>query len=320
MPADTDSRAAGSRDAFSSMALVLEDERIGAERAADLRAPYEQLLTDLLALRERRERRPVVVGICGAQASGKSVLARVLQAGLRDAAGLAVAVLSLDDLYLSSRERARLAARVHPLLRTRGVPGTHDVQLGMQVMRRLLHAGRDAITPLPRFDKLADEPRPQTQWEAFRGPADLVIFEGWCVGARPQTPDALAEPVNALERELDAGGRWRRYVNDQLAGPYRGLFDLLDRLVMLRAPGFEVVFRWRREQEHKLAARLAAAAPPGDAPASGATRRVMNDAQLERFIMHYERLSRHILAEMPARADVLLSLDAERRILSLQCR
>ncbi len=333
MPSDTDSRAAGVQDAFASLGRILTDERISREQAPALRVHYEQLLADVLALRESRDRRPIVVGICGAQASGKSVLARVLQAGLRDGAGLAVAVLSLDDLYLSSRERARLSTQVHPLLRTRGVPGTHDVQLGVQVIERLLQAGHGQITSLPRFDKLADEPRPDTQWERFEGSADVVLFEGWCVGARPQTAAQLAAPVNALERELDPDGRWRAYVNDQLAGPYRGLFGLLDRLVMLRAPGFDVVFRWRREQEHKLAARLSDAATSGGAdpagsiaptsgadPASGAPRHVMSDTQLERFVMHYERLSRHMLAEMPSRADVLVTLDAERQILSLQRR
>lgn len=326
MPSDTVPRpaSASTGDPLHVLPLVFQHEGIPPSQAASLRPYYAQLLEDLLALRERCGERAPVVGICGAQGSGKTLLARVLQRALQEA-GLAVAVLSLDDLYLSSAERARLAAQVHPLLRTRGVPGTHDVRLGVQLIERLRQAPGDARTPLPRFDKLADEPCPADQFEIFTGRADLVLFEGWCVGAHPQPPEALLPPLNALERELDADGRWRGYVNGQLQGPYRELFGMLDRLILLRAPGFDVVFRWRREQEHRLAARAGAGgispAGPGEAPAlAPGMPRIMSDAQLERFIMHYERLSRHILEEMPGRADVIIGLDGQRRILSLQRR
>jgi D-glycerate 3-kinase len=137
-----------------------------------------------------------------------------------------------------------------------------------------------------------------------------VIFEGWCVGAVPQESAALAVPVNELERNEDRDGRWRRYVNEQLAGPYRALFGLLDRLLLLRTPGFEVVFEWRRQQERELAA----ATRPGSAS------KIMDDATLARFIAHYERLTRHILAEMPGRADIVASLDSHRQITDIQIR
>jgi D-glycerate 3-kinase len=284
-----------------------------AQLGAALRSAYAPLLADVLALRARRESEPVVFGLCGSQGSGKSTLARVLQAALQDDHGLAVAVISLDDLYLPSTERARLAATVHALLRTRGVPGTHDVGLGVDVIQRLLHAQPGATARLPRFDKLVDEPVPPDQWQPFHGRADVVLFEGWCVGALPQDCADLAVPINVLEREHDADGRWRCYVNEQLAGPYRRLFGLIDRLAMLQAPGFEVVFEWRRQQEHELARH---ARQSGGASAA----RVMSDAELQRFVMHYERLTRHILAEMPGRADVLVTLDARRNIVALERR
>jgi D-glycerate 3-kinase len=300
-------------DVSAALERIFCEERIPAGQAATLAPHYQQLLEDVLALRERRAGHPVVVGICGAQASGKSTLVRVLQAALREGAGLPAAVLSIDDLYLSSAARAQLAAQVHPLLRTRAVPGTHDVNLGIRVIDQLRHARPGEPTLLPRFDKLADEPRPQAQWERFQGPAEVVLFEGWCVGARAQAPAALRMPLNSLERDEDAQGHWRGYVNQQLAGPYQRLFGLLDQLIMLRAPGFEVVFSWRREQEHKLAAR---ARDPFQQPPA----RVMDDAQLRRFILHYERLTRHILEEMPARADVCVLLDAQRRIQAVERR
>jgi len=240
----------------------------------------------------------IVVGLCGPQASGKSTLTAVL-ARLLEERGLRTAVLSLDDLYLTRAERAALARDVHPLLATRGVPGTHDVALGTRALASLRAGGG---TLLPRFDKAADD---RGEGAVFEGPADVVIFEGWCVGAIPQPAADLTWPVNALERERDRDGTWRGHVNAQLAGPYRSLFDGLDLLVLLQAPGFEVVLAWRQEQERKLRERLAHEGAGG--------RRAMSDDEVAGFIAHYERLTRWILAEMPARADVVVALDAARK-------
>ncbi|MES2342069.1 MAG: kinase [Pseudomonadota bacterium] len=240
-----------------------------------------------------------VVGVCGTQASGKSTLTAVLRR-LLEARGLRVAALSLDDLYLTHAERQVLAREVHPLLATRGVPGTHDVALGLAVLDGLARPGEIL---LPAFDKAADDRRPAGV--PVVGPVDVILFEGWCVGAVAQDPAALAEPVNALERERDPDGRWRSFVNAALAGPYQDLFTRIDLLVLLKAPSFEVVLAWRREQEAKLRARLARE--------GGDLKRAMTDDQVADFIAHYERLTRHILAEMPGRADVVVELDAERR-------
>lgn len=242
-----------------------------------------------------------VVGICGTQASGKSTLTAVLRR-LLEQRGLSVAAFSLDDLYLTRAERQALAHDVHPLLAVRGVPGTHDIALGVAVLDSL---GRSGVTAVPAFDKARDDRRPVADWRSIDGPADVVLFEGWCVGARPQPAADLALPVNALERDQDPDGAWRSFVNAQLAGPYQGLFARLDLLVLLQAPGFETVLAWRQEQEGKLRERLAREG--GDAS------RVMSDAQVDAFIRHYERLTRHILVEMPVRADVLVELDAARR-------
>ncbi len=242
--------------------------------------------------------RLAMLGLAGAQGSGKSTLAARLKARM-DESGVPTALLSIDDLYLGHAARAQLAERVHPLLRTRGVPGTHDVALGLAVIAAL-ERGEDAL--LPRFDKGTDDRLPIAQWDRAPLGTRLLLFEGWCVGARPRTPAALDPPINLLERQEDADGRWRRFVHDALAGPYQRLFARIDRLVFLAAPDFAIVSRWRAQQEEKLRA-------------SG---HGMDDAALARFIQHYERITRHMLADMPAHADVTIALDTERQVVAMR--
>ena len=245
--------------------------------------------------------RPMVVGVCGSQASGKTTLSAFLQLLLRQA-GLTAQTLALDDLYLSRPAREALAKRVHPLFVTRGPPGTHDVALGQAVLDVLTGVRPADGLAMPRFDKAADTLAALRTWPPLEGPVDVVLFEGWCVGARPQDPAALDQPVNGLERDRDPRGVWRRYANDRLAGDYAELFGRLDLLLMMKAPSFRAVFDWRALQERKLGDRLRA-----EGGLTGG-RRLMDDDGLRLFLAHYQRLTEHILAEMPARADVVVRL------------
>ncbi|WP_293473247.1 kinase [Phenylobacterium sp.] len=249
-----------------------------ADRAVDWRADFG---------------RTALIGLCGAQGSGKSTIAAAT-ARLLAERGFNVAAISLDDFYLGREARGWLAGKTHRLLQVRGPPGTHDVALACAVLDHLRQPG---ATPLPAFDKATDERRPKSRWREVEGPVDIVIFEGWCVGARPEPAERLRTPLNALERRDDPSGAWRGYVNRQLAEPYQALFGRLDRLVMLAAPGFEVVRGWRAEQEAKLRARTGAG---------------MSDAQVGQFVQHYERLTRWMLEEMPRRADWTIRLNADR--------
>ncbi|WP_298195273.1 kinase [Novosphingobium sp.] len=244
-----------------------------------------------MAARRATQEGALIVGVSGSQGSGKSTLCRMLEMLLRESHGLHAATLSLDDLYLTRAERAALARTVHPLFATRGVPGTHNVALGLSLLGAV-RAGR-APLKLPRFDKAKDDRAPEAEWHRFAEPLDVLLCEGWCLGARPQAEDVLAAPINRLEAEDDPDGIWRRHVNAALAGPYRALFEEPDCLIMLAPPGFEAVLGWRQLQEAKLRERTGLG---------------MSEAQVERFVMHYERLTRDLLADLPCRADVVIAL------------
>jgi D-glycerate 3-kinase len=259
----------------------------------------------VIAARSASAGRPVIVGIAGAQGTGKSTLAGQLLELLRDAHGLRAVVVSLDDYYLPKAQRLELSRTVHPLLVTRGVPGTHDVVALQGALQRLRQAGADEAIELLQFSKAEDDRRAESR--VVNGPFDVVLFEGWCVGASAESDAELAAPVNELELRDDPDGRFRSFVDAQLAAAYAALWIELDMLVFLAAPDLETVRSFRREQEEKL--RLTAAAA-----ASG----VMSDQQLERFIQHFDRVTLHMLHEMPARADLVVRLDAQRRVVALE--
>ncbi len=241
-----------------------------------------------------------VLGLSGAQGSGKSTLAGALIARAR-AQGLRAEAIAIDDYYLTRAERAELAQRVHPLLATRGPPGTHAIDWLAADLAALRQGNSVRV---PRFDKAEDERAPEAEWRDIAGPLDLVLFEGWCVGAPPQPPALLDEPINDLEVKEDGDGRWRGWINAQLDGPYRQVFAGLDGLAFLAAPGFACVQAWRAQQES------------GNGPGPQA----MDGASLARFVTHFERLTRWMLEILPARADLTLRLDSARRLVSVQYR
>ena len=254
-----------------------------------------------------RQGETYVLGINGAQGTGKSTLARLISEYLSSTYQRRVAILSIDDLYLTLAERESLAQQVHPMLRTRGVPGTHDVSLGRSIIEQLKALRPDQAVSIPRFDKSRDDRCEATDWSSVSGPVDLLIFEGWCIASRAQLDADLQEPVNDLEATADEDGRWRKYVNDQLRDNYAQLFSALDSLLFLQAPSFDAILGWRIEQEHRL--RDSAAA---DADA------VMSDAEVADFIQYYERLTLHNFNVLPTLAGATIKLGLDHQAVSLE--
>jgi D-glycerate 3-kinase len=281
---------------------LMREHQIPNTKATELAIIYIPLAA--WVMERYRKGETFLLGVNGAQGSGKSTLCDFLVLILTQVYGKRVVGFSIDDLYKTRAEREVMAQEIHPLFRTRGVPGTHDVDLGLATLQKLTQATLHTLTSIPSFNKAMDDRRPVTEWKQWRGPPDIVILEGGCVGSMPERDAALLVPMNELERTEDPYGQWRRYANEALKGPYAELFRQLDCLIMLKVPDLDSVIEWRTLQERKLE----------EATPEGAGTHIMDGAAIRRFVMHWERLTRHNLEEMPKRADLTLVLDKSHRI------
>ena len=245
---------------------------------------------------------PFFVGINGCQGSGKSTLTDYIDDYLTSQYQINVVVMSLDDFYYSSEERQVLASSVHPLLATRGVPGTHDIAELTQVLKQL-KAGETGFT-VRKFNKATDEPCPERDWQVIEQAADIVIVEGWCWGVSPQTEEQLKAPINELEVKHDTSGEWRHYVNQQLKEEYVSLYKDMDFWLALQAPSFDCVYKWRLEQEEKLKASNVGLQ----------NSKIMSSAEILNFTQYFQRLSVQACNTFKESADIICYLDSQRKI------
>jgi len=265
------------------------------------------------AQRSRNPDRPALIGVAGPQGSGKTTACQLLEAANRPR----FAHFSLDDVYLTKAERIwradnvssfdpyrdqdgnfqvghKARPEIERLLLTRGPPGTHDLALARNVIASL---GGNGVTKLPRFDKAADDRAPDSTWPSFQGPAEAIIVDGWCLGATP--PTLPPDPLNAVERE-DEDGIWRKETETQLRKVYASFFKTFDAIIYLQPPSWEIVRTWRMQQEQTLRGRPLTAD---------------EEAWIDRFIMHYERITRSMMAGNHM-ATTVVRVDEERRVIA----
>lgn len=286
----------------TALAMFMDKHRMPNSYKSTCERWFLPLADRLAALAVKRDS-PLIVGINGAQGSGKSTLAELLEMLLNDRQ-IACVSLSIDDFYHTAAERHHLGDAIHPLLETRGVPGTHDLHLAHDTLDNLLKPEGSAI--LPRFDKANDDRFPLGEWQTTTLPVDVILIEGWCMGTTPQLQTELQTPVNDFEANEDHDGQWRRFVNDQLKEFYYPFFNRIDYWIMLRAPSFDCIYDWRLEQEQKLAANRS-----GD--------KIMSAEQVKRFVAHYERLTRHNLKYLAERMNEVFDLNDQRQIIDHFC-
>ena len=255
---------------------------------------YRQLAPLLLQTWQDNQDR--LVGIAGGQGSGKSTLGKLIQAA-GDWFGVRVAVLSLDDFYLTLEERRGLANEVHPLLSTRGPPGTHDTQLLYETLTTMVK-GESVVVPY--FDKSRDDRAGEREIDSGQ---ELVVLEGWCVGSRPQNTSQLQQSINELERRQDPHGVWRNYVHKMLGERYVPIWELLDRLTFLAVQDLNSVRRWRLQQESNIAEELR-----------------HSESWVAKFVAYYQRITEDMMREAPKFADPTVQLNADHRVVNIHFR
>ncbi len=273
-------------------------------------------LAERVVLHQNNAKRPILIGINGCQGSGKSTLTGLLVELISFLFNKRVVGFSIDDFYLSKAKRQELGSQKHPLLATRGAPGTHDTQLLKNCIESLLRPESNKPVNIPQFNKSIDDLYPQDKWLCVDEAVDIIILEGWCVGTRPQSAPELIKPVNELEESKDPTGIWRHYCNDKLTTEYLSIFNRIDYLIMLKAPSFSQVYQWRLEQEHKLIESLAESGL--DQSQSANKIATMSDLEVKIFIQFYQRLTEHSLTNLPAKCDSILYLDNSRSITQCQ--
>lgn len=294
-------------DIEKSLADFIEEQCLPARYAKIAKQwflPLLERITSKVRVHQNKANIPLFLGINGAQGSGKSTLGELLVRLSKDVYGLNAVCMSLDDFYLTKQERVSLAGLVHPLLSTRGVPGTHDLQLLQNTLNQLKSTSNCVV---PSFNKAIDDRSDPATWPIITQRVDLIILEGWCVGTPPQTNEQLRHDVNSLEREKDANGIWRNFVNSKLKSEYQSVFSQFDYLIMLKAPSFQQIFTWRCEQEHKMQQKNVH---------SGQAKGGMSDAEILAFIQHYQRITEHGLAHLPILCNEVFELDQQRSVLT----
>ena len=247
----------------------------------------------------KKNKKIKIIGLTGGQGAGKSTITQVLKLILEIKYNLSIVCFSIDDFYKTSRERADLAKRVNKLFKTRGVPGTHDTNF---IKKIFIDLTKKKFRPvlIPRFDKLKDDRSPKKFWQKIEQQPNIIIFEGWCVGATSQQNKNLLKPINILEKKQDLNLKWRLRVNKELKNAYKKIFDKINMLIFLKVPSFDCVYDWRLLQEKKL--RL-----------TSKSKKIMSPLQMREFIMYYERITMQMIKDLPDKAHAVLYLDKQHR-------
>ena len=239
------------------------------------------------------------IGLTGGQRAGKSTITQIIKLILETKYNLSVIYFSIDDFYKTLTERIMLSKNVHKLFKTRGVPGTHDTNLIKKIFFNLKKKNFRPVL-IPRFDKSRDDRFPKRKWQKIKKQPQIIIFEGWCVSARPQEKKDLIRSINILEKKHDSNLIWRSKVNYELKNEYKKIFDKIDRLIFLKVPSFECVYKWRLLQEKKL-------------QLTSKGKKIMSPIQVREFIMYYERITRQMLNDLTKKAYAVLYLDKKHR-------
>ena len=254
-----------------------------------------------------KKNKTMIVGLSGGQGTGKTTISSIIKIILEKYFKLNVFKISIDDFYKTRKERIILSKKVHPLLKTRGVPGTHDIDMMLNLFRKVKAKKLKSLS-LPKFDKSIDDRLSKNKWYKVKSKPDIVIFEGWCVGAKSQSTKQLTKPINSLERFNDKSMKWRKYVNLNLKNKYKKFHSMMDCLLYLKAENFALLRKWRLVQEKKLKIKNK----------NKKNSKVMNKQEVLNFMMTYQRITEHMFKTTTKYSSIVMSLNGHHQITKLK--
>ena len=253
------------------------------------------------------KKKPLMIGLAGGQGSGKTTISSIITLILQKYFKLKVFKVSIDDFYKTRKDRKLLSKNKHPLLMTRGVPGTHDVDLILKFFKKVQSKSFKNIT-VPKFNKAMDDRCKKGLWYKLKSKPDIVIFEGWCVGAKAQTIKQLKNPINSLERVHDQGIKWRSHVNKQLKTKYKSLFKQLDGLLYLKAKNFNILRNWRLKQERKLWIQTK----------NKKNLKIMSSGDVINFMQTYQRITQQMFKDAVKSSSIIMNLNNNHQIQTIK--
>jgi len=248
-------------------------------------------------------KKPYFVGLAGGQGTGKTTISSIIKIILEKYFKLKVFKISIDDFYKTRKERIALSKKVHPMLLTRGVPGTHDINMMLDFFKKS-KAKKFKSMKLPNFNKAIDDRFPKNKWNTINKRPDVIIFEGWCVGARAETNKTLKKSINSMEKANDHKLVWRKYVNQQLKTKYKKLYSQLNCMIYLKAKNFSLLQKWRLKQEHKLWLKTK----------KKGGHKIMSKGDVINFMQTYQRITQNMFKNMPKYASIILNLSSNHQI------
>jgi D-glycerate 3-kinase len=259
--------------------------------------------------RKAYKKKPFIIGLAGGQGSGKTTISSILSIILKKYFKLNVFVISIDDFYKTRKDRKILSKNKHSLLMTRGVPGTHDINLILNFFRKIKSKKFNALE-VPRFNKSIDDRYGKNLWYRIRSKPDVIIFEGWCVGARAQSNNQLKKPINSLEKVYDHRAKWRTHVNNQLKTKYKTLFKQLDGLLYLKAKNFNLLKEWRLKQERKLLIQTK----------NKKNLKIMSRGDVLNFMQTYQRITQQMFKDALKSSSIIINLNSNHQIEKIKLR
>ena len=255
--------------------------------------------------KKANNKRPYFVGLAGGQGTGKTTISSIIKIILEKNFKLKVFKISIDDFYKTRKERLNLSKKIHPLLMTRGVPGTHDVQRMLDFFKKMKSKNFKKMK-LPNFNKAVDDRSSKKNWYKIDQKPDVIIFEGWCVGAKSELNKTLKRSINSLEKDNDQKLVWRKYVNQQLKTKYKELYSKLNCMIYLKAKNFSLLQKWRLKQEHKLWLKTK----------KSSSHKVMKKEDVINFMQTYQRITENMFKKMPNYVSIILNLNSNHQIKS----